>query len=270
MMRTGTLFFAAVLLTLSCCAWAGESATQDSTSLGDSGTGSLWDSVCRDYGHFYSGGGLLRFAIGLGATGIFANTSADSSIRDWYQDSVRAGWTDDVAKVAKPFGEGTITVPVYIGAALLGNLAGSSGFGEALGEWGERSLRTLLVGAPPMLFFQSALGASRPEEGDSHWHFFQDNNAVSGHAFMGAVPFLTAAGMVKSPVLKAFLYCGSALPALSRINDDAHYFSQAALGWWIGYLAASSIERTETQKQAVTIVPVPVRGGLGVVVSFDF
>jgi hypothetical protein len=126
------------------------------------------------------------------------------------------------------------------------------------------------VGAPPMLFFQSALGASRPEEGDSHWHFFEDNNAVSGHAFMGAVPFLTAAGMVKSPVLKAFLYCGSTLPALSRINDDAHYFSQAALGWWIGYLAASSIERTETHKQSVTIAPVPVRSGLGVVVSFDF
>jgi hypothetical protein len=271
-MRAGVGFLLAAFLILSCTAWAGEATGESSAPAPEREATSLWDNVRSDWANFYSTGDLCRFAIGLGAAGVFANTSADESIDDWYQDSVRTGWTDDVAKVFKPFGNGLITVPVYLGAALLGHLGDGTGFGGTLGEWGNRSLRTLLVGAPPMLFLQYALGASRPEEDDSHWHFFEGHASVSGHAFVGAVPFLTAAQMAKNPYLRGGLYFGSTLCALSRINDDAHYFSQAALGWWIAYLAASSVARTETERQErnLTVTPVPLPGGLGVVVSLKF
>jgi membrane-associated phospholipid phosphatase len=177
-----------------------------------------------------------------------------------------------VASVVKPFGNGLITIPIYIGAALLGHMGDDTGFRGTLGEWGSDSFRALVVGAPPVLFFQYALGSSRPTDGDSDWRFFEGHASVSGHAFVGAVPFLTAAHLAKSPYAKGALYFGSTLCGLSRINDDAHYFSQAALGWWIAYLAASSVARTdrEREERRLSVTPVPLPGGAGVVVSLRF
>ena len=56
-----------------------------------------------------------------------------------------------------------------------------------------------------------ATGASRPADGQgSHWHMFNDNNGVSGHAFIGAIPFLAAAEMVErvraSPAWQGLLH----------------------------------------------------------------
>ena len=62
---------------------------------------------------------------------------------------------------------------------------------------------------------------------------------------MGALPFINAARMTENPWLKATLYLGSSLAPLSRVNDDAHYPSQAALGWWLAYLAVVAIDQTE-------------------------
>ena len=231
---------------------------------------SVWDTLGEDYTNFYSKKNLTGLAIGLGAAGLFANTSADESIADWYQTSVRSSGTDDVSGVVKSFGDTKITIPVCLGAALIGHAWGDTEFGATLGEWGGRSLRTFLVGTPPMLFFQAALGGSRPEEGDSGWSFFDDNNSVSGHAFVGAVPFLTAAKMVDDPYLKGCFYVGSTLTGLSRINDNDHSFSQVALGWWMVYLAASSVDMTETRKRGLTIAPVPIPHRVGVVVTFEF
>jgi hypothetical protein len=55
----------------------------------------------------------------------------------------------------------------------------------------------VVVGAPPLYVMQQVTGSSRPGEGSagSHWHFLNDNNGVSGHAFIGAVPFLAASGI---------------------------------------------------------------------------
>ncbi len=74
---------------------------------------------------------------------------------------------------------------------------------------------------------------------------FRDNNGISGHAFMGALPFITAAKMSDDLRVKLFFYAGSALTPLSRVNDNAHYPSQVALGWWMAYLAASAIDSTD-------------------------
>jgi len=224
------------------------------------------DTVYEDYRNFYSGENLGKLAIGLGVAGVLANTSADREIQNWYQESVRNKDTDNFSRVVKTFGEGMITIPLYLGAVLLGELAKDIKLGSMTGEWGERSLRTLLVGAPPMLFLQIALGASRPEEDDSHWRPFKDNNAVSGHGFMGAVPFIIAAKMTDNPYLRYCLYLVSTLCGLSRINDNAHYFSQAALGWWMAYLAATSVDR----KREVTIAPAFIHNGIGVTVAFRF
>ena len=138
--------------------------------------------------------------------------------------------------------------------------------GDAVGEWGQRSLRTVLVGAPPMLAMQYIIGASRPGEtsASSHWKPFDDNNGVSGHAFIGAVPFISAAKMTDDSLWKAGLYFASALPAISRINDDAHYSSQVILGWWMAYLAANAVDGTQLAKKNLTIAPMLLSEAVGV------
>jgi len=61
-------------------------------------------------------------------------------------------------------------------------------------------------------------GASRPSEGDSKWRPLKDSNGLSGHAFIGAVPFITAAKMNDNPYIKTILYGFSVLPGLTRIK----------------------------------------------------
>jgi len=58
------------------------------------------------------------------------------------------------------------------------------------------------------------------------------------------------------------------LAGLSRINDDEHYFSQVALGWWIAYLAADSVDKTDKLK--VNITPCLIQDGAGVLVTVRF
>ena len=134
-----------------------------------------------------------------------------------------------------------------------------------------RTTRAYLVGAPPVLFMQSCLGGSRPGERDdaSFWRPFDDDNGASGHAFVGAVPFLTAARMTEDRRVKACWYALSVLPAWSRaVNDDSHYLSQVGLGWWMAYLACESVDRTEKAPGCVTVTPIAQPGmvGVGIVV----
>ncbi len=87
---------------------------------------------------------------------------------------------------------------------------------------------------------------------------------------MGAVPFITAAKMTDNPTIKAFLYLSSTLCGLSRINDNAHYFSQSALGWWLAYLAAISVGETKTEKRKIVFAPVFISDGAGVAARVRF
>jgi len=222
----------------------------------------LKHQVIADYKNFYSLNNLWKFALGIGYAGFYANTSFDQEIQDFYNDYIKSGTTDDISKIVKPFGDGRITVPIYLTAVLIGELTKDTRIGSVVGEWGQRCSRALIVGAPPVLTLQIVLGASRPEEGKgSHWHPFKDNNGVSGHSFMGAVPFLTAAKMTDNRFFKYSLYFGSTLTGLSRINDNKHYFSQVILGWWIAYLSVNSIKSEQ-------FVFVPSAKGIGVMVYF--
>jgi membrane-associated phospholipid phosphatase len=89
---------------------------------------------------------------------------------------------------------------------------------------------------------------------------FNDNNGVSGHAFVGALPFLAAADMVESPLAKGALYVCSTFVGFSRMTDDAHYPSQVFLGWYMAWASARAVSATELHFSGVDvrIVPLPV------------
>jgi len=190
-----------------------------------------------DYANFYlDTTNLLMLAGGIGGAAVLANTSADREIQEYYRDQIRSDATNDASKILKLPGEVLITIPLLLSAHLLDN--------GPVGTWAGRSLRAFFLGGPAAFVLQRVTGAGRPEEGDSHWEPFSDSNGVSGHAFTGAVAFITAAKMEKNPYLKGMFYVASPLTALSRINDDKHFFSQAALGWFMAYLSASAVDRT--------------------------
>jgi hypothetical protein len=227
-------------------------------------------TISQDYRCFYSKEILKRLAIGIGLAGGLANTPIDEEIQGYVQDTLRNTATDKVSESVKPFGEGAITIPLYAGVALFGEFTKDSKLGSTIGKWGKSSLRTILVGAPPMLFLQRATGASRPKEDGSRWMPFNDTNGVSGHSFMGAVPFLTAAKGTDNLYVKCSLYLGSMLCGLSRINDNSHYTSQAALGWWVAYLAASCGGRTEKEGKRLIVVPASIKDGMGALAILYF
>jgi len=225
-------------------------------------------TVLLDFGNYYlAPSSLLRLGIGVAVDAVPANTNADRWIRDKYQEDVRSKGTDDVAKVAKVPGTALVTIPVYVGAYGAGYLFRNA----TITDWSQRSARATLVGTPALLILQGAIGSGRPEDGNSHWKPFHGSHGVSGHAYIGAVPFVTAAEMSGNPYRKGLFFALSTLTGLSRINDDAHYFSQAALGWYLAYLSCRAVSRgiAETAGQTQFGV-VPVAGGAAVTVHRVF
>jgi membrane-associated phospholipid phosphatase len=200
---------------------------------------------------------MRDLVLGVALAAPLANTSLDHDFRNWWQDDIRSSGTDDLAAFWKPFGEGAILIPALACLGLVGSALRDRPLFDVGGEFGSRATRAYLVGAPPMLFMQAMLGASRPGETalDSQWRPFYDANAVSGHAFIGAVLFITAARMTENRSARALLYLGSTCTAWSRVNDDAHYLSQAILGWYVAYLACRSVDGTERGEEPLSLVP---------------
>jgi len=199
---------------------------------------------------------LGELALGVGLAAPLANTPADNSIHKWYQKRMRTATTDAFADV---FGwTGELWIAGAVGAeawALAGNAGDDYSRDGGIFEWSNRSLRSMAVGTPSLLALYVTLGASRPDTGDSRWHPFEDIHGVSGHTFYGAVPFLTAAEMTDNEFLKVPLFLGSFLTGWSRINNDRHYFSQVALGWWMAYLSVRRVDDTQAAHRAWTLVP---------------
>lgn len=235
----------------------------------------LFSRIGSDFKNFYDADTLGPLAASVGLHAVISNTETDEWLRSEYQQNVRNADTDEWSELfhgPKVFGEGLYAIPIYAATTLLARPFDDNPTAQVVGEWGERSLRTILVGGPPVLGLQLLIGASRPmeEHSQSHWEPFQDDNGASGHAFMGAIPFLTAAKMTSHTPTKATLYVASTLPGISRINDDAHYPSQVILGWTLGYLAATAVDDTFQSSDAPLVLPGAVADGNGLNVLWRF
>jgi hypothetical protein len=228
------------------------------------------DLSLQDYCNYYSWTNLGLLALGVGTTGAIANTAADRDIRQRYQHSY-GGRIRSVAEVFNYGGQIWVALPVGVElAALCGKAPDDYTTDGGLFEWSNRSLRAIAVGFPPVIAMYGLLGASRPDRNDSRWHPFNDIHGVSGHTFIGAVPFLTAASMTDNPWLKYPLYVGSFLTGWARFHEDRHYFSQVALGWWSGVLAVCSVNQTEDQRRSLSVGPMVMPGGAGMGVEMHY
>lgn len=234
----------------------------------------LLHRLAHDQMRFYTTDYLLPLGVAVGIGAAVANTQLDAQIQSHFRSSVLNASSDDWFQhlhASKELGNGVYTLPIF-GAAWLANewIDGPPIF-EATGTWGERSMRGFLVGAPVVIAGQLLTGGSRPSELDtsSNWQPFQDNNGVSGHAFMSSLPFITAAKMTKNLWAKSAFYAGSAIGPLSRMNDNAHYPSQVGLGWCIAYLAASAVDQNATgSASAWTLKPLTTTNGSGIAAEY--
>jgi len=203
---------------------------------------SFTDQLATDYRRFAQKERLARALSVFSSGALLAHSAADRHVQIWYQSHIRTKSTDNAAGIGKQFGEGTIMVPVSLLAALI-PWDGESNL-HPINTWGRQSLRAYLTGTPALLLMQRVTGASRPGESDddSQWRPFHDSNGVSGHAFVGAVPFLTLAQTAKRHRwLQYGLVTASTLTGISRVNDDAHYSSQAILGWYLAWEAVDAV-----------------------------
>jgi len=255
------------------------SRLEEQTKADDDTRTSVWDEVVSDHCYFYSSRSLSILGLTFGSGAVMAHTAIDRNLHDFVQDNVRNAnsdeWTETLG-LNKEIGNGFYTLPLFGVAAIAGRYYDDVNPVRNVGEWGERSLRTFVVGAPPLVAGQLLTGGSRPYElsktaHNSHWHPFQDNNGVSGHAFMGAIPFLSVAKMAENPWVKGSFYVASTLPGLSRINDGAHYSSQVLLGWTLAYLASEAVDETfddvHEKRSAWHLLPLPVSSGHGLAIE---
>ena len=223
--------------------------------------------ILEDYGNYFTWQGMGEIALGVALAAPIANTSADLSIRNWYQRHNKEPWEESYAYSIKNAGEYTYALPAYFAIAIAGK--GMQGLdsvmfddgswigevGQVSNEWGQRCIRAMAVGTPMVGLLQVGLGSTRPSLGSSYWNPLAASHGVSGHAYVGSIPFLTAASMTDSSYLKVPLVLASCLTGWSRIQTDDHYFSQVALGWWMGYLAVRAVNRTQDEERSIEFLP---------------
>jgi len=229
--------------------------------------------IYSDFHKFYSHRGLGLLSIGIGAHAIIANTNLDEQFRESVQS--HAVSDPDAFSFGRRLGAVSVVIPTVVALWSLGECLEQEPsknrrcLGRKLNAWGAQTARALFVGATATGVLQVVIGASRPsEDRGSKWRPFADANGVSGHALVGAVPFLVAAKYTDSLAMKSGLIFASGLTAYSRVYEDKHYLSQALLGLWIAHLAVESTVLTNQAPQQYRWVPITRDGYTGVGVEF--
>ena len=206
--------------------------------------------IKQDFSDYLESDNLLILGDTFIAAGILANTGLDRSFRNHWQTDIRTGGLNNFFEIPRHIGGLSFYyVPIYLGTMGLGHMREHTALGNTVYHWGYRSLRTFILGGLQQVVMTNLLGSGRPcRFEDSKWQPFRYENGVSGHAFYGAVPFMTAAMMSDPPLLKYGLYALSLLPGISRVNSDSHYLSQVILGWTIALLSSKAVYNADLER----------------------
>ena len=230
------------------------------------------ESLKADFRYHYSSQPLTEVAVGFGVTALLANSGVDENTQRFFRDKMQGQAGDSLTKfftgvgdVAQPL----YSIPIYLAMMWAGGYNSESE--SVAARWAADSLRGVLIGTPELIVLGSIAGGHAPAEGEPGWRPFDSNNGVSGHAFLGAVPIITAAKMTDKRWLKYTLYTISTFPGLARIYDEKHYLSQAVMGWWLASVASRTVEHTNIGREStVRLIPLLYPDGAGLQVSIRF
>ena len=223
--------------------------------------------IRSDFRNFYCYENMANVLVGYGGHAIISNTCIDQKLTDWYQKHCRSTSANEFSDAFRDFGSEMAIVSfvavssLYYGSRISDRVhCFDTRFGSWLGEFTSRTTRGYLVGTPTMLVSQLLIGAERPNDPNptSRWQPFRNDHCVSGHAFVGAMPFITLAQMSDNFWLKTGFYTCSTFTAYSRFNDNKHYFSQCVLGWYLAYLSCRAVSKTEYKflPRGLTVFPI--------------
>jgi membrane-associated phospholipid phosphatase len=208
-------------------------------------------------------------AAAAGLAGLFA---LDEDIKHFSQDN-RSGTTDSIAKVFKPFGE------VYY-------MGGASVALWAVGEMTDnvRMQRVGLNAAQAILSAQALVEATkfigsrlRPIASDNSWDFFSSDSSAnsfsSGHVAT-AFAFATVVSQeykTDYPWVPWVAYTIAAGTGFSRINDNAHWASDVALGALYGIGAGWMVSKySPFRDERIKLMPMVAENGAGVIGNMRF
>lgn len=198
----------------------------------------------------YTRRNLLKLAGATAGGAVLAYSGLDTLFDGLHRDRIRGNTSDAIAHVAKGFGESEIAA-----APLLYMIADQALPGTAIGRWGRQCFTATATGLPVLWSWQRILGGSRPSDQKAwgpRYRPFTDENSVSGHTFLGAIPFLVAAREIGHPVGAWGMRALSPLTGWSRLNDERHYLSQVILGYALAVEAAAAADLSPLRTEPAT------------------
>lgn len=203
------------------------------------GTGGQWRRQ-------YSRRSFLKLGAAVAGAGVVIYSGLDEAVTAAHDRHVRSAASARVARVGYETGQRPWFL-VWAAVAALDAWWRSGPFSR----WGRANFEAMAVGLPALWVVQRGLGADRPSADfpTPDWQPLRTDHAASGHAFMGAVPWLTAARAAGLHRWRPLLLAGSWLAGWSRLNDRKHYLSQVWLGWFIAWQAVTA---TDYRGQAPT------------------
>ena len=169
--------------------------------------------------------------------GLVIYSGFDEAVTRRHDRQVRSAVSDRVARVGYELGNRPWFL-VWLLVAAVDAWVRSGPFSR----WGRAIFEAMVVGLPTLWVVQRGLGADRPsaDAPTPAWQPLRTDHAASGHAFIGAVPWLNAARAAGLHRWRPLLLGASALAGWSRLNDRKHYLSQVWLGWFIAWEATSA------------------------------
>lgn len=200
----------------------------------------------------------VKTSLVMGITlGLFAY---DEDIRDWAQNN-RTDTSDDIANIAKVFGDGRYTLPSLGVLYVYGHYAEST-----------RARRTALLGLESFViagaFVQAMKFAGhrhRPRTGESSctWDgpslYTSNLSFPSGHAQAAfSLATVVASEYDDHFFVPPVAYGIATLTALSRVNDNAHWASDVFFGSAIGYFTAKAIIGLHESKKGENLIVTPL------------
>jgi len=206
----------------------------------------------------------------------------DESLMDFWQNDVKNGTMDDVSDGLKELGESKNVIFGSLAAYALAETLDSTGVADARREKSAAllTLQSFLLTQGIITGTKYITGRNRPEDSDDAFDFEGptkgDTNASfpSGHAgsAFAVASVLSETYGTDNPWVPWIAYPLAAGTALSRVNDNKHWFSDVFFGSAVGYFVGTTITRYSPflKRNNLTFLPFSKGNASGVGLAYKF
>ena len=212
-------------------------------------------------------------AAGLaGATGIFL--VLDKEIRDFWQDDIRSGTSDDVFDVLNAFGNVRYMGALSLGTYAIAEAIDTAGIADAKREkaLGLMAIESIALAQGITFSLKWIGGRDRPNKTDNRFEFNGPGNGTnqafpSGHATVAFALATTISEVYgeTSPWVPWVAYPIAVGSALARVDKNKHWASDVFVGGLVGFFVAKTVVKYNPflEKRNITLRPLDSVDGPG-------